>query len=74
VVQTRAALGYELCLRLKRTVWKDNDRKNLGKPTGSALDRDDDYHPSTIGIGWTWVRVKYDEYVPDSKSTFQAGR
>ena len=60
---------------LEKTVWEINGRKKLGKPTGSALNRGADEHPSTIGIGWTWVRVEYDEnvMVPVRKSKFQAG-
>jgi len=57
-------------LPLEKTVWEINGRKKLGELTGSALDRGADGHPSTIGIGWTRVRVEYDENVtvPGRKS------
>jgi len=33
-----AVVGQELCLPLKRTLWKVNGRKEFGEPTSSALD------------------------------------
>jgi len=57
-----------LCLPLKKIVREVNGRKELGQPKGSALDRGADGHPSTIGIGWTRMRIEYDENVPVGKS------
>jgi len=53
---------------LKSTVWEINVREKLDQPTGGSLDRGADYHPSTIGVGWTRVRVEYDENVPGLKA------
>jgi hypothetical protein len=63
-----AVVGQELRLPLKETVREVDGRKKLCKPTGSALDGSADYHPGTIGVRWTWVRVEYDKNVPFRES------
>jgi hypothetical protein len=60
-------VSWKVCLPLKNPVLEVNSTKKFSKPTGGALDRGASYHATTIGIGWTWVRVEYDENVLSSR-------